>query len=359
MKRNWLILAVFVIGCVLFLQAIGNGQETATSGAATASPNQAAAPKVQDVNKPQTEGAEPKIEFESNFWDFGEVGPKSQNSCEFKFKNTGTSILKIDSKIQTTCGCTVPNLSKEEYAPGENGTIKVVFTAGQAPGKAVKHLYVSSNDKVNPRAELIIMAEIKPKVEFEPKQLNLELNKENAGCPDIVLKSVDGQLFEIKGFTSTGDSITADYNSVSASKFVIKPKVDVEKLKKGLNGSIEIKLSHPECDMVLITFNARPQFEITPQSLVVFKAAPEKPVKKEIWILNNYRENFEIESTSSLKGDIVKVLSQEKVGNRYKLTVEVTPPAVEDKIKVFRDTLYINIKGGRKLEVPVIGSVQK
>jgi hypothetical protein len=77
----------------------------------------------------------------------------------------------------------------------------------------------------------------------------------------------------------------------------------------------------------------------------------EKPITREMWVLNNYGEDFEIESTSSQEGTI-KVLSQEKIENRYKLMLEITPTAGEKSRRAFfTDTLFINIKGGEKLKV--------
>jgi hypothetical protein len=44
-------------------------------------------------------------------------------------------MLKI-TDVKATCGCTVVQLEKREYAPGESGVIKVTYTAGSTPGAA-------------------------------------------------------------------------------------------------------------------------------------------------------------------------------------------------------------------------------
>jgi len=75
----------------------------------------------------------PRISFENTVCDLGEVGRETKNTCEFRFTNTGRGLLKIGN-ISRSCGCTVFQLDKKEYAPNETGTIKVIYTAGKSTG---------------------------------------------------------------------------------------------------------------------------------------------------------------------------------------------------------------------------------
>jgi len=63
-----------------------------------------------------TERLLPRISFEKTVCDLGYVGQGTKNTCEFRFTNTGRGLLKID-KLSRTCGCTVFQLDKKEYAP--------------------------------------------------------------------------------------------------------------------------------------------------------------------------------------------------------------------------------------------------
>ena len=238
--------------------------------------------------------------------------------------------------------------------------MKVSYKASLRSASITKNLYIHSNDKKNSRAKLTIKARIAPKVTHEPKKLNLLLKKENAGYPEIRLTSLDNRPFAIKQFKSTANCITADYDpSEKKTEFVLEPKVDIKKLQRVLNGRISISLTHPECGTVTIPFKVLPRFKITPASLVVFKAEPQKPITRDdVWVLNNYDEDFEIESTSSQKG-IIKVLCQKKVGKRYNLKLEITPPGAEHKKRVFTDVFYVNIKRGEKLRINCRGFYAK
>jgi hypothetical protein len=98
-----------------------------------------------------------KISFDQTVCALGRVGLGTKNACEFRFTNTGQGPLIITS-VKSTCGCTVAQLEKKEYAPGESGTIKATYTAPNTTTTTQKSIYVSSNDKTNPSVRLTIKA---------------------------------------------------------------------------------------------------------------------------------------------------------------------------------------------------------
>ena len=355
MKHNSVILTILIAAFAFLQQASCQEQAKAEPKSETKlTAPEAAAVSTQAENNAKTDNAVPKITVEQLIHDFNQVGPGTKNICEFKFTNTGNALLKIE-EIQTTCGCTAAELGKREYAPGESGVIKITFRAGKEAGPTSKHLFVKSNDKAAPKLALTIKADVVMKIDYEPKILKLLLNRENAACPEITLTSLDNQPFAIKLIKSTGDFITADVNSsLQATKHVFKPKVSMDKLREGFKGDVEISVTHPDCDSVIIPFEVLSRFTIDPPVITVLKANPNEPVVREFWVLNNYNEDFQVESTSSKNG-IVKVLNQEKFENRYKFKLEITPPESEAKKKFFTDVFVVNIKGGNKLEIKCRG----
>jgi len=358
MRLNHLISIIVVINCVLFLQM--GCQEQAKlpkePEVTLLAPEQVTEPERAEPEKaeakPEAVKIGPKITFEKVVYDFGEIGPMIKNTGEFKFTNTGDDLLKI-TDVERCCGV-VTQLSKKEYQPGESGTLKVEYRSSSKAGIMRRQLYVNSNDKTKPKITLTIKAETVPKVSYEPERLQLLLKDENAGCPKITITGLDGQSFSIKGFTSTGNCITADYDpEVSATKFILQPTVDVERLQRNLNGFISVSLTHPQSSSIAIPFSALPRFKIAPPQIIAFNAEPGTPVTRKIWVLNNYGEDFEIESASSQNG-IIKVLSQSKIDHGYQFLLEIVPPAAEGQTR-FMDTFYVNVKGGQKLAVKFQG----
>ena len=333
------ILVLVIIGCVLFLQT---GCQEQAKSKSPAEPAKTA----------------PKITFENVVYDFGQVGPNKKHTGQFKFKNTGEALLKI-SEVTRCCGV-VTRLEKKEYQPGESGTLKVEWNSGALPSIFRRQLTIHSNDPKNPQTTLSVTAKVVLKVNWKPKSLRLVLNKENAGCPNITIRSLDNQPFSILKFKSTADCITADYDSsVVATKFILEPKVNIDAMPKNFKGRININLTHPEGKNVEIYFSMLPEFTVKQSLLFVWDAIPEKPVVKKIDVINNYQKDFEIESLTA-KGNIigVKVLKRNKIANGYQLEVEITAPALANKTG-FTDKLSINIKGGKELTVTCKGYYPK
>ena len=299
MRRDCLFSILLAVGCVLFLQ-IGCQDQAKTAEGPTAGPTK---PDESLVGPPakveiaaKSDKPSPGIMFETVVHDFRQIGPGTKHTAGFKSTNTGEDVLKI-TKIERCCGI-VSTSDKSQYAPGESGVLKVEYTATSLPGVIRKNLYVNTNDKTKPRFELTVKASIVRKVAWEPDRLKLVLNEENAGCPEISLSSIDNRAFSITGFTSTINAITADVDpAVEATKFVLQPKVDVEKLQRTMRGTVNISLTHPECNKATIIFDALPRCTIKPPLLIAFYADPQEPIKRVLWILNNYGEDFEVEST--------------------------------------------------------------
>lgn len=91
-------------------------------------------------------GADIKFDKTShNFGTFSEDNPKV--TCTFKFTNSGDKLLVIHQAI-ASCGCTVPQYSKEPIKPGESGEIVVTYDGtGKFPGHFKKSITLRTNAK--------------------------------------------------------------------------------------------------------------------------------------------------------------------------------------------------------------------
>jgi len=217
-------------------------------------------------------------------------------------------------------------------------------------GPTTKQLLIHTNDPGNPTVLLSVNATISAKVDCEPKNLNLMLKLENAGCPTLRLASIDNQPFAITHFTSTDNAITADFDpSVQQTSFVLQPKVNMESLEQALTGMIEIGLSHPECNKVMISVSTTPRFRVSPKSLIIRGAVANQAVTRTIRIQSNYDEAFELESAMAPSGAI-RVSNSTLVNGGYDLQIEIKPPA--DRMRSFADTLSIKMKNGRQVYIP-------
>ncbi|MBO5548486.1 MAG: DUF1573 domain-containing protein [Prevotella sp.] len=90
-----------------------------------------------------------QIKFDKTIHDFGSFSEKSPKvTCTFTFTNVGEQLLVINQAI-ASCGCTVPEYTKEPIKPGEKGEIKVTYNgAGKFPGHFKKSITVRTNGAV-------------------------------------------------------------------------------------------------------------------------------------------------------------------------------------------------------------------
>jgi hypothetical protein len=101
------------------------------------------------VNNPasaggDTKGNVPVFQFEQESHEFGSITQGEKISYAFKFKNTGKGDLVISS-ASGSCGCTIPEYSKDPIAPGKEGVINVTFNSEGKEGKQNKTVTIIAN----------------------------------------------------------------------------------------------------------------------------------------------------------------------------------------------------------------------
>ena len=95
----------------------------------------------------ETKGAE--IKFDKLTHDFGKFSESSPKvSCVFTYTNVGDSPLIINQAM-ASCGCTVPEYTKQPVMPGQKGEIKVTYNGtGRFPGHFKKSITIRTNGVV-------------------------------------------------------------------------------------------------------------------------------------------------------------------------------------------------------------------
>lgn len=100
-----------------------------------------------------------EITFTALEHDYGTIEYDANGTCEFEFTNTG-KVPIILNNVQASCGCTVPEWSKEPIKPGDKGKISVKYNT-KIPGPIQKQVLVYSNAVTSPIV-LKIKGEVKP-----------------------------------------------------------------------------------------------------------------------------------------------------------------------------------------------------
>ncbi len=89
-----------------------------------------------------------EIKFDKLSHDFGKFSKKSPVvTCVFSYENVGDAPLIINQAIGS-CGCTVPEYTKEPVQPGKKGELKVTYNGtGKHLGRFSKSITVHCNGK--------------------------------------------------------------------------------------------------------------------------------------------------------------------------------------------------------------------
>jgi len=135
------VLTIFsIIFSILFAASCGTDDNPGFSGDVVYNPNTASG----KADKSKL----PEFTFTETVHDFGKIIEGESVSYEFKFKNTGKSDL-ILSDVSTSCGCTVPEFSKNPIRPGGSGVVKVTFSSAGKRGFQSKNIVVVANTQPN------------------------------------------------------------------------------------------------------------------------------------------------------------------------------------------------------------------
>jgi hypothetical protein len=319
--------------CLLVVAVLAGCQNGASPARVPAEPAiEAQTPPAVEPVELQVTVLHPRITVEKPLVDLGEVGTDSKRTGQFKFTSTGDAPLKV-LKVHSCCGVTLRGIDPgQEYAPGETGVLEFDYVSGSAPQPtSTRQVNIQTNDPERKIVTFTIKSTVVRRVECSPTSLRLFLRQENAGCDTITIRSLDEKPFAIASFRATANAIKVEYDpNFTAGEHVLRPQVDMESLQRNRRGIISIDLTHPECANVRIPFDVLPEFTVNPGNLMVINLRPEQPVRRDLWVLGNYSDEFEVESVSSQKG-YVRLLDKQKVGNRYQLQVEITVPARESE----------------------------
>lgn len=143
-----ILLAFFVVGCKdraaeKRIAELESRLLQLEGGGGSAAPGAAATPVIPAAEQ-KPEGPLPVLSFDNVDHDFGTITEGEKVSYTYSFKNTGEAPLIIQN-AQPSCGCTVPEWSKEPIPVGGTGFVKAEFDSNGKPNIQNKTITVTAN----------------------------------------------------------------------------------------------------------------------------------------------------------------------------------------------------------------------
>lgn len=142
MNKNQL-KSVLILCCFNLLVAC-NSEDKKNPEAGTINSDVVKNPATASGDKPKTTDHVPVFQFSEEAHDFGTLKQGDIVSYAFKFKNSGQGDLIIRSATGS-CGCTLPEYSKDPIAPGKDGIINVTFNSEGKEGMQNKTVTILAN----------------------------------------------------------------------------------------------------------------------------------------------------------------------------------------------------------------------
>lgn len=155
--------------------------------------------------------------------------------AEFPFKNTGEAPVVIDQVI-SSCGCTVPELVKKDYAPGEAGKIVAKFTVGDRQGPQSKTITVRTageSHTLRLKTDLPIRITAVPRlVVFRPGETAAKTIKVSFGADAPV---------QLAGIESLNPSFAVEVQTTADGREYVVSITPVAGLSQAERGNIRVR----------------------------------------------------------------------------------------------------------------------
>lgn len=238
--------------------------------------------------------------------DAGEVFDTDPVPMEFKFRNTGGGPLTI-TRVQPTCGCTVPELEKTVFEPNEVGTIKVVFDPRGRQGPVSRAIQVFTDSTQTPSMAITVRAHVKPVVVAMPHDV---LNFESVDKGTEVVREVRvlGRFpeFEVTRASTTEPALydvevvpvgSAEIDGDTLYEHVVRVTLKKTAPPGQYNASLSIRTNDEKRPIMTVATVARiaGDLEISPVRMTLGRLTVGQEFEREVRVRNRKGVAFEIE----------------------------------------------------------------
>jgi hypothetical protein len=341
MKKALFSLALCLVGCLVSLDA--------------------AAQATNPSKSPGSKGT-PKIQFETNFFDFGKITAVRSISGIFKFKNVGDAVLKVDAPLPG-CECTESKVKPDTLAPGQTGEIIYTIKLDHTSHNVQKYIRVHSNDPKTPSIELTMQYDYTPVYEVSPITLWMTLPAgKDESHKSFTLVRTDKKPMGVERLTTSQKWMSAEFDSsFKSEETVAKVNVTVHRpsaIPSQINGLVEIWGSQDKekpMQSVNVVVDVQGELAAIPPQLYWVISDLGKNLTQQIELRSVLGHPIEVKSaTSNIKGLSIDVVPKE-TGKRFDLNLKFAEiPKKFSNGKVIVETSLASLP---RLEIPVTVAV--
>lgn len=185
--------------------------------------------------------AQPRLEFDRAWVDFGEVDDSRQYEDRVAYRNTGDETLVI-GRLSFSCSCMAMSNFEgglKKLAPGESGVLNVRFNPSGKSGRVVQTLTIESNDPSAPESAVRMRAEVTPIVLTSPTYVRWDEIELGRGAEGVVTMFAEREDFAITGVEVLRDDLERVEWTIGDPVRVIQNGKDVTLLRIGVGLKVD------------------------------------------------------------------------------------------------------------------------
>ena len=214
---------------------------------------------------PAEDGPKAKMVLDTLEVDFGRIlDDKNTEFREVPFRNEGDAPLII-LDLRASCGCTIGELDKREYAPGESGVLRVQFKPQGKRNLVRQTVTITTNDASlpNAQAQIGVRAFVMPIVSVDPAVVSLGMLRKGEFVSSFFSVTGLAADFDIVAIDVIGnDSLSVEVlgrERVSSDEGREGWRIDLEALSDGtgkpgmIRGNIRVRTNDPRRESVMVT----------------------------------------------------------------------------------------------------------
>ena len=313
-----------------------------------------------------------EIRFIETLHEFGDIWDHEKVTHEFGFVNVGSETLNI-TDVRSTCGCTVPELAKKNYQPGESGVITVIFDPKNRGGAQRKTINVTTDSRKTPNVGLTIVSNVTKVLDIQPSIANMGrvFKNEDKGIKVSILGSMPGfkatpaekqpagsEMFVLE-HVETGDvEIDGKMTPRTTLRVSINPGLPVGRH----SGDLLVTTNDPRRPEVTLraTITIVGDLQARPPRFALGRLNPGAEFEATLVLVNRVADPFKItgiETGPDLKNiQITHKPVSEGQEDAYEITVRGIAPADQTRI-LGQIIVTTDLEAEKTMELPIYGFV--
>jgi hypothetical protein len=180
------------------------------------------------------------LTYDKKFHSFGEVIMGQKVTTIYHFKNTSDKLIKITDMI-SSCGCTVAELKKFDYAPNEEGEIIVTLDTTLKEGLITKTITLKTDYPSQKEIHLSLAARVKMPPHPDEKSVDIIMSDKCRLCHIEAGKDLKGgYLYHKVCYQCHGDPLHKPKSINIFDNNFLKARTDAElynAIAKGIPGT--------------------------------------------------------------------------------------------------------------------------